>query len=163
MPQVLIIAAVAANGVIGRDNQLLWQLPEDMRFFRETTKGKPVIMGRKTWESLPPRFRPLPGRRNVVITRQESYQAADAEIAHSLSDALNLCAEENQVFVIGGAEIYAQAMSIADQLLLTEVSLTPDGDAHFPHIDPQHWQEIKRSAHCSENGTAYAFVVYQRI
>ncbi|HEX3139212.1 MAG TPA: dihydrofolate reductase, partial [Rhizobacter sp.] len=120
-PTLSLIAAVARNGVIGHANTLLWRLPEDQRFFRLTTQGSPVIMGRKTWDSLPPRFRPLPGRRNIVVTRNQQWQAEGAEPAGSLQDALALATGAAQVFVIGGAELYAAALPLADRLVLTEI------------------------------------------
>ena len=127
-----LIAAVARNGVIGRDNRLLWQLPEDMRFFKEATLGHPVIMGRKTWQSLPARFRPLPGRRNLVVTRNAAFDAPGAECVGSLDAALQRLGGETEVFVIGGADLYAQALPGAQRLLLTELDRDFDGDAFFP-------------------------------
>jgi len=162
MPEIILIAAVAKNGVIGRDNQLLWQLPEDMKHFRDTTAGKPVIMGRKTWESLPPRFRPLPGRRNLVISRQADYPAQGAEVLPSVEAALGACANEAQVFVIGGAEIYRLAMPLADTLILTEVDRSPEGDAWFPEVVSTQWRETSRvPRHCA-TGEDIAFVRYER-
>ena len=110
---ISLIAAVAKNLAIGKDGQLLWHLPEDMRYFRETTRGKPVIMGRKTWESLPDVFRPLPGRRNIVISRNPAYDAPGATLAGSLEEAVRLAQDDAEVFVIGGAEIYRQALPLA--------------------------------------------------
>lgn len=162
MPEIVIIAAVAKNGVIGKDNQLLWHIPEDMKHFREATAGKPVIMGRKTWESLPERFRPLPGRRNVVITRQPAFPASGAELADSLEGALQQCQNEACVFVIGGAEIYAQAMPRADRLLLTEVDITPQGDAFFPIPDPAIWLETTRTEVKRAAPPSCSFVEYRR-
>lgn len=162
MPEIIIIAAVAKNGVIGNDNQLLWKIPEDMQYFREATAGQPVIMGRKTWESLPEKFRPLPGRRNIVITRQPDYAAPGAELASSLETAVARCADAERAFIIGGAEIYAQAMSCADTLLLTEVALNPNGDAHFPAIAPADWEEVSRTALTSTAKVDCAFVCYRK-
>ena len=157
-----LIAAVARNGVIGRDNQLLWHLPGDMRHFRETTRGKPVIMGRKTWESLPEKFRPLPGRLNVVVSRTPDYAAPGAVLAGSLEDALGKAGEDDEVFVIGGAELYCQALPLAERLYLTEISADFDGDTRFPEIPPDEWREISCSKPVEENGLTYAFAVYQR-
>ena len=157
-----LIAAVARNGALGKDNQLLWQIPEDMKFFRETTRGATVIMGRKTWESLPPRFRPLPGRRNIVVTHQCDYPAEGAELAHSLEQALKL-AGDAPTYLIGGADLYAQSIDRAHRLVLTEVELSPDADAFFPPIDPGCWREISRQPGRSENGIGFAFVTYQKI
>ena len=153
---ISLIAAVARNRALGKDGQLLWHLPEDMRYFRETTRGKPVIMGRKTWESLPDAFRPLPGRRNIVISRQADYAAPGAELADSLENALELVSTATTVFVIGGEQIYTQAMAVADRLEITEVDLEPEGDAWFPVIDAGCWQETARAA-----GQGYAFVTYR--
>ena len=157
-----LIAAVARNGVIGKDNQLLWHLPGDMRHFRETTRGKPVIMGRKTWESLPEKFRPLPGRLNVVVSRTPDYAAPGAVLAGSLAEALEKAGDGDEVFVIGGAELYRQALPLAGRLYLTEISADFAGDARFPELPPGEWREVSRSRPVEENGLAYAFAVYQR-
>ena len=116
MSEIVIIAAVARNRVIGKDNRLLWNIPEDMAHFKALTTGHTVVMGRKTWESLPPRFRPLPGRRNIVISRQTDYPAPGAELADSLENALKLASTAATVFVIGGEQIYSQALAVADRL-----------------------------------------------
>ena len=146
MPEIIIIAAVAKNRVIGRDNQLLWHIPEDMAHFKALTAGHTVLMGRKTWESLPPRFRPLPGRRNIVITRQPDYAAPGAELAGSLEAGMALAASDACAFVIGGGEIYRQAMDVADRLELTEVDLAPEGDAWFPPVEPGRWEILAEKA-----------------
>ncbi|MBI4740276.1 MAG: dihydrofolate reductase [Betaproteobacteria bacterium] len=159
---ISLIAAVAQNRAIGKNNELLWRLPEDMRHFRETTRGKAVVMGRKTWESLPAAFRPLPGRRNIVLTRDPAYVAEGAVIARSLADAVALAGSEEEVFVIGGAELYRQALPLAGRLYLTEVAETPDGDAFFPEISAADWQEIARVPQRNESGLEFAFVLYQR-
>ena len=157
MPEIVIIAAVAKNRVIGKDNRLLWHLPEDMAHFRALTAGHTVIMGRKTWESLPERFRPLPGRRNIVITRQPAYAAPGAELAGSLEKALELASTAAVAFVIGGEQIYRQAMAVADRLEITEVGLEPEGDAWFPEVAAVDWEEVARTA-----GTGFAFVTFVR-
>lgn len=162
MATLSLIAVVGRNRVIGRDNQLIWRLPEDMAHFKATTAGFSVLMGRKTWESLPPRFRPLPGRRNLVLTRQPDYDAAGAERVASLPAALAMTAAESKVFVIGGAELYAQALPLADELILTEVDDAPVGDAYFPAFDRSAWREAARDCHIAENGLPYAFVTYHR-
>jgi dihydrofolate reductase len=162
---ISLIAALASNRAIGKNNELLWQLPEDMRHFRETTRGKPVIMGRKTWESLPERFRPLPGRHNIVISRNPAFAAPGATLAGSLEDALRMAAAKgssDEVFVIGGAEIYRQALPISSRLYLTEVEECVDGDVFFPPTPPQDWQEISRQRQPGTGGPAFSFVVYQR-
>lgn len=161
---ISLIAAVAANRAIGKNNELLWHLPADMAYFRETTRGRPVIMGRKTWESLPARFRPLPGRHNIVVSRNAAYVAPGATLATSLDAAIALAAGNENTFVIGGAELYEQALPFADKLFLTEVSQNVDGDAFFPPVDPSSWQEISRSATQTDpaSGFGFSFAVYQR-
>ena len=164
MSEIVLVAAVAANGVIGRGPELVFRHPADARHFRETTMGAPVIMGRKTWESLPARFRPLPGRRNLVVTRQAGYAADGAETAASLEAALALAAGVPRVFVIGGGELYAQALPGADELVLTEVQASPEGDVHFPPVDPAHWVEVQRVRPVLEAPAtpAFSFVTYRR-
>ena len=157
MSEVVIIAAVARNRVIGKDNQLIWNIPEDMAHFKALTTGQTVVMGRKTWESLPPRFRPLPGRRNIVISRQADYDAPGAEVSDSLENALKLASTVETVFVIGGEQIYTQAMAVADRLEITEVDLEPDGDAWFPEILTVNWKKTSNI-----EGSGYTFVTYQR-
>ena len=148
-----LIAAVARNRAIGKDNQLLWHLPEDMKHFRETTCGKPVVMGRKTWESLPEKFRPLPGRQNIVVSRDPAYKAHGADLAGSLEGALALAGGAEEVFVIGGEQLYRAALPFADRLYLTEVELEPEADAFFPELNPAVWQEVERRA----SGESFSF------
>lgn len=157
MPKITLIAAYAARRCIGINNTMPWHLPEDFAFFKSYTTGKPVIMGRKTWESLP--RKPLPGRQNIVITRQ-AYQAEGAQTAASLEDALALCQGVEEVIIMGGAQIYAQALPIATDLRLTEVGLDVDGDAFFPEFSTETWQETSRENHVSAKGIEYAFVHY---
>ncbi len=157
-----IVAAVARNGVIGREGGIPWHIPEDLARFRALTTGHPVVMGRKTWDSLPDRFRPLPGRRNVVVTRNRAWSADGAERAASLEDALDLLDDQETVFVIGGASLYAEALPLADGLELTEVELEVEGDAFFPDWDRGAFQEVFREAHVSDDGTPFAFVTYRR-
>jgi len=159
---ISLIAAVAANRAIGKNNELLWHLPADMAHFRAATRGKPVIMGRKTWESLPPRFRPLPGRQNIVISRDRQYDAPGATITAGLDEAVSACDRAEEAFIIGGADIYAQALPLADRLYLTEIDQEIDGDVFFPVIDKAQWEEISRSPAQSENGLSFSFVCYQR-
>lgn len=163
MPKLTLVVAIAKNRVIGRDNQLPWHLPEDLAHFKAVTLGHPVLMGRKTWESLPPRFRPLPGRRNIVITRQAGYEAPGAEVAASVQAALALAGESDVVCCIGGAEIFAATLPLADTLEVTEVDLEPEGDTWFPVIAPAEWRETAREAHLAQSGIGYAFVTYTRI
>lgn len=160
-----LIAALASNRAIGKDNELLWHLPEDMRHFRETTRGKPVIMGRKTWESLPESFRPLPGRHNIVVSRDPAYQASGATLAGSLADALRQAEAQTsaeEVFVIGGAQLYREALPLANRLYLTEIEQDFDGDVFFPDVQPQDWEEISRQPSQGTSGPQFSFVVYQR-
>jgi dihydrofolate reductase len=163
-PRISLIAAVARNGVIGHGNQLLWRLPEDMRFFRSVTLGAPVIMGRHTWDSLPERFRPLPGRRNLVLTHQPGWTAPGAEVVHDLDQALALAGDAPQVFVIGGAQVYALALERADELLLTEIARDFDGDVHFPDWSRQDFDEVSRQTQraAAPNDFDFAFVTYRR-
>jgi dihydrofolate reductase len=156
-----LIYARAANGVIGRDNALPWHLPEDLAHFKRTTLGCPVIMGRKTWESLPPRFRPLPGRTNTVVTRDTAWQAQGAMVAHSLEAALSLCPADSDAWVIGGAQVYAQALPLASSVVVTEIARDFDGDAFAPTLGPE-WQETAREEHLSASGLPFAFVTYRR-
>lgn len=157
MSEIVIIAAVAKNRVIGKDNNLLWNIPEDMAHFKALTSGHTVIMGRKTWESLPPRFRPLPGRRNIVISRQKDYAAPGAEVADSLENALKLASTATTIFIIGGEQIYTQAMAVADRLEITDVDLEPEGDAWFPEIAAVDWEKTAKT-----EGNVFAFMTYRR-
>jgi dihydrofolate reductase len=163
---VALIAAVARNRVIGHDNELLWRLPEDARWFRAQTLGCPVVMGRKTWDSLPARFRPLPGRLNVVITRQPGWQAPGATVAPNLETALAAAQAvlPKTVYVIGGAEVYAAALPRADELVLTEIDADFDGDAHFPAWDGEAFAEVERERHhaAPPNDFDFSFVRYRR-
>lgn len=163
-PRLMVIAAVAANGVIGHDNQLLWRLPEDLQHFRALTMGHPVVMGRKTWDSLPPKFRPLPGRRNLVVTRHAQWQAEGAERAASLDDALSRLAGAERVFVIGGGELYALALPRADELHLTELERTFEGDTRFPAWDRGAFEEVAREQRTAADPALgrFAFVHYRR-
>jgi dihydrofolate reductase len=160
--KISLLAAVAQGGVIGRDNTIPWRIPEDVARFRTLTMGHPVVMGRRTWESIPDRFRPLPGRRNVVVTRNPAWHAEGAERAASLDDALELLAGAPQVFVIGGGELYAAALPFADELLLTEIDMAVAGDTVFPPFDPAVFEEASREPHVSADGTRFAFVAYVR-
>jgi len=161
MPEIILIAAVAANRVIGKDNQLLWSIPEDMAHFKTMTAGHAVLMGRKTWESLPERFRPLPGRRNIVISRQPDYAAPGADLAHTLAAGIALADDAEKLFIIGGADIYTQSMPLADRLEITEVDLRPEGDAWFPVIGTE-WIVSKKETPSASGGTGFSFVSYVR-
>ncbi len=160
--KLALIAAVARNGAIGRGNQLIWHEPLDQQHFRRVTMGCPVVMGRKTWDSLPARFRPLPGRRNIVVTRNPALVAEGAETASSLPDALARLTDVPKVFVLGGGELYAQALPLADELVLTEIDADLDGDVFFPAWDRGVFEEVSREQQRSAPGQAFDFVVYQR-
>jgi dihydrofolate reductase len=157
MTRLHLILARSSNGVIGRGNTIPWHLPEDMAHFKQSTMGCPVIMGRKTWDSLPPRFKPLPGRRNLVVTRQNLWSADGATRADSLQHALLLCAGQADAWVIGGAQIYAQAMPLADSASITEIDITLEGDAFAP-IFGHGWRETSRQSHLAANGLRYQLV-----
>jgi len=156
---VCLIAAVARRGVIGRDNRLIWHLPQDLQHFKRATLGHPIVMGRKTFESI---GKALPGRRNIVITRQNGWQAQGAETAASLPAALALAGAVPRVCVIGGAQIYEQALPLADEVLLTEIDADFQGDAHFPMARMADFVETARETHRSDQGWDYAFVTYRR-
>jgi dihydrofolate reductase len=160
-PRLHLIFARAANGVIGKDNTLPWHLPEDLAHFKRTTLGCPVIMGRKTWDSLPPRFRPLPGRVNVVITRDDAWRAEGALRAGSLEQAIELCPAGSDAWVIGGAQIYAQALPLASTAVVTEIAQDFEGDAFAPVFGPG-WVETQRENHTAASGLPFAFVTYTR-
>ncbi len=161
LPRVHLILARARNGIIGREGTMPWHLPEDLAHFRQTTLGAPVLMGRKTWDSLPPRFRPLPGRTNVVVTRQTDWQAPGALVAHDLPSALAACAPAPVVWIIGGADIYRQAAPLAQEAVVTEIDADFEGDAHAPTWGPE-WHEVSRVSHVSTTGLPFAFVTYRR-
>lgn len=160
--RLTLVAAVARSGVIGRDGGLPWHLPEDMRHFRATTMGHAVVMGRRTWESLPAAYRPLPGRRNIVLTRDDSWRGEGAERAGSLEEALRLLQGEERVFVVGGAQVYAAALPLADELILTEIDVDVDGDACFPPFARSEFERVTHEPHVSSGGTPYAFTTYAR-
>ncbi len=159
---ISIIAAIAQNGVIGKDNRLVWHLPADMRFFKKTTMGHTLIMGRKTFESF---GKPLPGRKSIVVTRQKHYKHQDISVAHSFSQALALCSEEEEIFVIGGAEIYIQALPMAKRLYLTFIHHAFNGDTLFPPIDLNEWVLLKEEHHPADekNEFSMSFRLYERI
>ncbi len=157
--RLILIVAYAKNRTIGRDNTLAWKLPGDLAHFKRTTLGCPIIMGRKTWDSL---GRPLPGRQNIVITRDLSRAIAGVDFVNSLPSALDLVRDAEQVFVIGGAQIYQQALPLADSVIATEVQADIEGDAFFAPLDPTLWIERSRAPQPAENGLAYDLVEYQR-
>jgi dihydrofolate reductase len=158
---VSVIVAAAENGVIGRAGALPWHLSEDLKRFKRLTTGHPVVMGRKTWESI---GRALPGRRNLVVSRTPGYAAAGADVFGSLDEALAACAGEDEIFVIGGAMLYAEALSRADRLYLTRVHATVEGDVTFPEIDPAGWTLVSEERHEADarHEHAFSFLVYER-
>ena len=165
---IVLIAAVAENGVIGRGGAMPWRLKSDMQHFRALTMGKPVVMGRKTYLSLA--VKPLPGRTNIVVTRDASFTAPGVLVARSLEGALvaargDALRRGADIMVIGGAEIYAETMPLADRLEITRIHLSPEGDTRFPSIDPAAWGESPREEHGAGEGDdcAFAFVAYRRI
>jgi len=159
---ISIIAAMADNRVIGINNQLPWNLPADMKWFRQQTMGKPVLMGRKTFDSI---GRPLPKRRNIVISRDESLKIDGCDVVSSADAAFQLCSNEAEVMIIGGASFYEQTLPQADRLYLTLVHSKIDGDAWFPEIDFNQWKEIERIDHCADEANAfnYSFLILERI
>ena len=159
---VSLVAAVARNGVIGRSGAIPWRIPEDVERFKTMTTGHAVVMGRRTWESLPERFRPLPGRRNVVVSSRSDWSPDGAERAASVEEALDLVDGDEHAFVIGGGEIYAAALPFADELLLTEIDAEIEGDTFFPGFDRAQFAETSREEHESSEGIRFAFVVYDR-
>ncbi|MEW6708019.1 MAG: dihydrofolate reductase [Pseudomonadota bacterium] len=161
MSHICLIAAVARNGAIGKGNDLLVRISEDQQRFRRETMGHPVVMGRKTWDSLPPKFRPLPGRRNIVVTRNAAWQAEGAEAAASLEAALAMAQGADKVCVIGGGELYAQALPYADELLLTEIDADLEGDTYFP-LYRHAFVQTAREPRSTPEGLRYDFVTYRR-
>lgn len=159
-PTLTLVAAMARNNVIGIDNTLPWHLPEDLKHFKAVTLGKPVIMGRKTFDSI---GRPLPGRLNIVITRQLDWQHDGVSVAHSLQDALEMAGAVEEVCVIGGANLYAQALPLADRMCLTHIDLDIAGDAHFPRWSAAEWQGTNGEPLLAANGIAYHFADYRRL
>ena len=157
--QLSLIVAYAQNRVIGRDNTLPWKLPSDLAHFKRTTLGHPIIMGRKTWESL---GRPLPGRRNIVISRDAHYSAQGAECVTSLAQAIASVQDLEEAFVIGGAQIYQEALPLAQQVIATEVLESVEGDAFFAPLDKAQWIETSRQPHPAENGLRFDIVHYRR-
>lgn len=169
--KLVLIAAVARNSVIGDGNELLWRLPEDMQFFKRTTCGHPVIMGRKTWDSLPARFRPLADRVNIVVTRQPNWQAAGVVVVHTLESAIEQARQSSAkggvdaiVYVIGGAQLYEQALPLAEVLMLTEIDRDFEGDTRFPVWSPDDFIETSRERHRAlpPNDFDFAFASYRR-
>ena len=162
MARITLIAAMAQNRVIGRDGDLPWHLPADLKHFKKTTLGSPVVMGRKTWDSI---GRPLPRRRNLVLSRSQPTLPDGVELYSDVDAVLAACAEEEDLFVIGGAEIYRLFFPVAHRLILTEVAEEIDGDTHFPDFDDESWHEVERIRHEADekNLYAYSFVTWERV
>jgi dihydrofolate reductase len=163
-PVIALIVAVAENGVIGRDGALPWRIPEDMKWFKARTMGRPLVMGRKTWESFPKR--PLPGRTNIVITRDRTFRAEGAVVVGSLESALDVAAgeEPEEIMIIGGAEMYSLALLRATRIYLTRVHAAVEGDTQFPPLNPAEWRETVVARHPSSETTplGYSFVILDR-
>jgi len=157
-----MIYARARNGVIGSRGQLPWHLPEDLAHFKRTTLGQPVVMGRVTWESLPEKFRPLPGRANVVVSRQNHLALHGAQVVPSLEAAVALFPASETIWLIGGAQLYAQGLSLAQQIVVTEIDADFEGDAYAPTLASAEWIETQRTAHLSAQGLAYQLVTLQK-
>jgi dihydrofolate reductase len=158
-PSISMIVARSSNHVIGKNNQLPWKISADLQFFKKVTLGYPIIMGRKTWESI---GRPLPGRRNIVVSRNSEYEAKGAELVLSLDEALQSLREFERVFVIGGQQLFNQAFPLADQLFITEIELKVEGDTFFEVPDPQNWQIVEQNA-ASEGDIQFSYVTLNRI
>ena len=165
--KISMIAAIAENYVIGKDNDLVWNLPDDMKFFMTKTSGHHVIMGRKNYDSIPEKYRPLPNRTNIVMTRKDDWSADGVEVVHSLEDALEIARKngEPEVFIIGGGQIYELGLKYADTMYLTEIHATFDGDAFFPKFDKSEWKEAERIPHSKDERHEFAFdfVTYESV
>ncbi|WP_106134948.1 dihydrofolate reductase [Mongoliibacter ruber] len=163
--KISIIVAKAKNNAIGKDNQLIWKLSSDLKLFKQITSGHHIIMGRKTYESV---GKPLPNRTSIVITRNPDFKLPNGHVVcHSLQEAIQLCIGKHldQVFVIGGAEIYKQALGLSDELLVTEVDASPEADVFFPAIDPDHWKKVSSDSYRKDDKNEYnfEFVTYKRV
>jgi dihydrofolate reductase len=163
---ISLIAALTQNRVIGKNNDLPWHLPDDMKYFMQTTQHHYVVMGRRNYESIPEKFRPLPNRTNMVVTRQNNFKAQGCIVVHSLEQAIELAKanHEQELFIIGGAEIYKLGMPYANRLYLTEIQTELEGDTYFPSIDQQQWTEMSRVHRAADMKHLYAFdfVVYEK-
>ncbi len=164
---ISLIVAVAENNVIGKDNTLIWHLPADMKYFKEKTTGHTIITGRKNYESIPEKFRPLPNRTNIVITRQKDYNASGAIVCNTIESAIERAKQNNdtEIFIIGGAEIYKQSLHLADKIYLTKIKHHFEGDAFFPEINFNEWKETERTAGITDEKNKYPhdFITYEKI
>jgi len=158
MPIISLVVAMDRIGLIGSGNYIPWHLPDDMKHFRQITMGHPVVMGRKTYESLPDRFRPLPGRTNIILTKQPKYAAAGCVVTHNLASAVEAAGDAKEVMVIGGAAIYGEFLPIADRIYLTLIDGSHEGDVYFPNFDMSEWIERQRDEHGIDERHAYPFV-----
>lgn len=157
VPRIAFVVAMDENRLIGRDNDLPWRLPDDMGWFRRQTMGKPCIMGRKTYDSLPKRFRPLPGRLNIVVTRNREYEAPGAIVVHSVDDALRAAGDVEEIVIIGGADLFRRLLPMTDRLYLTQIHGAAEGDVHFPEIEIGDWREVYRQEHPADERHHFAF------
>jgi dihydrofolate reductase len=164
---ISLIAAISKNHVIGKNNDLPWNLPDDMKYFMNTTKGHHCIMGRKNYDSIPEKFRPLPNRTNIVVTRQKGFEAPGCIVVNSINESIAIARKNNETeaFVIGGAEIYRHTMEQTDRMYLTEIDAIIEGDTYFPEFDKKIWKEVKREHHNADERHKYAFdfVVYEKV
>jgi dihydrofolate reductase len=164
--KISLIAALSQNQVIGKNNDLPWRLPDDMKFFMQTTSGHHVIMGRKNYDSLPPKFKPLPNRTNIVLTHQKDFKAEGCIVVSSMEQGIDIARsnKEAELFIIGGAQIYQLAMPVADYLYLTEIKTEISGDTYFPAFDKAQWEEKSRIPHPvdEKHPFAFDFVIYSR-
>jgi dihydrofolate reductase len=151
---ISIVVAVAENGVIGRDNALPWRLPDDLRRFKELTLGKPIVMGRRTYESI---GRPLPGRTNIVVSRQRDLRIEGCVVVGSMDEAIAAAADASEIMLVGGAQLYREVMPMVDRIYLTRVHAPIDGDVRFPALDPKQWRETNIATHAADERHAYSF------
>ncbi len=163
---ISLIAALSQNLIIGKNNDLPWHLPDDMKYFMQTTRGHHVIMGRKNYDSIPKKFRPLPDRINMVVTRQKNFSASGCLVFHDIDSAIDFAKEsgETELFIIGGAEIYTICLPLAQRLYLTEINASIEGDTYFPSFSKEEWKEISRIKHSADEKHKYSFnyVIYER-
>nr|AIA16221.1 Dihydrofolate reductase [uncultured bacterium]AIA17071.1 Dihydrofolate reductase [uncultured bacterium] len=164
---ISIIVAVSENNVIGRNNDLPWHLPVDMKYFKDTTMGHCVVMGRKNYESIPDKYRPLQGRTNIVITRQLDYHPPGTHVVHAIGEAISLAKEKNETecFITGGGEIFAQSIKYCDRLYITRIHQIIEGDVYFPEVDMNEWKEVSRRdvTPDEKNKYPFSFLVYERV